>query len=100
MLTRERVLELLREQNLYLAREYGVRKIGLFGSFARGMPSDASDVDIVVEFEHPIGLRFMELGEYLERLLNRKIDLLTPTGIQAIHQKRIIESIFESIVYV
>ena len=100
MLTKDRIVELLQEQNTYLAREFGVRKIGLFGSFAKGLSSDSSDIDLVVEFESPIGLRFMELADYLESLFGRRVDILTPTGIQAIRQKTIAKSISESIVYV
>ncbi len=100
MLTRERVVDLLREQSAYLASEFGIRKIGLFGSFAKGQPGEQSDIDIVVEFERPIGLRFMELVEYLETLLGRKVDILTPTGVQSIRRRTVAKSIAESIVYV
>ena len=100
MLTKDRIVELLREQHTYLAHEFGVGKIGLFGSFAKGLSSDSSDIDLVVEFESPIGLRFMELADYLESLFGRRVDILTPTGIQAIRQKTIAKSISESIVYV
>ena len=100
MLTKDRIIELLLEQTPYLAREFGVRKIGLFGSFAEGRSNDSSDIDIVVEFDRPIGLRFMELGDYLERLLGRKVDILTPTGIQDIRRKTVAQRISESIVCV
>jgi hypothetical protein len=100
MLTKDRITELLQEQNTYLATEFGVRRIGLFGSASRNRSGDASDIDLVVEFERPIGLRFMELGDYLESLLGRKVDLLTPAGIQAIRSQAIRQEISESIVYV
>lgn len=100
MLTRERVVDLLREQSAYLASEFGIRKMGLFGSFAKGHPGEQSDIDIVVEFERPIGLRFIELVEYLETLLGRKVDILTPMGIQSIRRRTVAKSIAESIVYV
>ena len=100
MLTKEQVVELLREQSAYLANEFGIRKIGLFGSFAKGQLSDTSDIDIVVEFERPIGLRFIDLVEYLEKLFGRKVDVLTPAGVQGIRRKTVVESISESIVYV
>jgi hypothetical protein len=100
MLTREHIVELLREQSAYLASEFGIRKIGIFGSFAKGHPNEQSDIDILVEFERPIGLRFIELGEYLEKLLGRKVEVLTPAGVQGIRQKPLAQSIAESIVYV
>jgi predicted nucleotidyltransferase len=46
----------------------------LFGSFARGDADLASDVDLVVEFDRPIGLRFMELCDYLEECLGREVE--------------------------
>jgi hypothetical protein len=100
MLTKEHVARLLQERNAYLASEFGVRRIGLFGSLARDLAREGSDIDLVVEFERPIGLRFMELGDYLESLLGHEVDLLTPAGIQAIRSQAIRQEISESIVYV
>ena len=100
MLTKETVVGLLREKHPYLADEFGIRKIGLFGSFAKGQPDETSDVDIVVEFERPIGFRFIEFVDYLERLLGRKVDVLTPAGIKGIRIDRVARSIADSIVYV
>ena len=100
MLTKAEVADLLREEYPYLVAEYGVKKIGLFGSYARGVPNEASDIDIVVEFERPIGFRFIEFTEYLERLLGKKVDVLTPAGIQGIRIARIAKDIEENIVYV
>ncbi len=84
----------------YLAAEYGIRKVGIFGSYAKGIPDEASDVDIVVEFERPIGFKFIELVEYLEHLLGRRVDVLTPAGLQGIRVSRVAQDIKESIVYV
>lgn len=100
MLTREKILELLQAKYPFLAAEFGVSKIGLFGSFAQGQPDETSDIDIVVEFDRPIGFQFIELVEYLENLLGRKVDVLTPAGIQGIRIERIAKSIAESTVYV
>lgn len=100
MLTRERVIDLLHERSAYLAAEFGVRRIGLFGSFAKGCPTEQSDLDIIVEFDHPLGFRFVELAEYLETLLGRKLDILTPAGLGSIRNANIAKSITESIVYV
>ncbi|MBS3933734.1 MAG: nucleotidyltransferase domain-containing protein [Truepera sp.] len=58
MLTREQAVKLLQEKRRYLAAEFGVSKIGLFGSYARGRSDETSGVDILIEFERPIGLRF------------------------------------------
>lgn len=99
MVTRAQLLKLLREQYPYLATEYGIKRIGIFGSYAKGEPEETSDVDIVVEFERPIGFKFIELVEYLERLLGRRVDVLTPAGLQGIRVPRVAQDIMESIVY-
>ena len=95
-----RVVQLLRDSRDYLRAEYGVSRIGLFGSVARGEADESSDVDIIVESERPVGLQFVELADYLEDLLGRDVDLLTPAGIQAIRSPRIAESIRQGVVYV
>lgn len=100
MSSREEMIRVLRENYPYLAAEYGVRRIGLFGSYAKEQPGESSDVDLVVEFERPIGFEIVELAEYLEHILARKVDLLTPTGIQGIRAPGIAKDITESIVYV
>ncbi len=100
MTTREAVIKKLREQQLYLAKEYGVRRIGVFGSYAKKTATPSSDVDLVVEFDRPIGFKFMDLGDYLERVLGRKVDILTPAGIQGIRSERVARDIEESIEYV
>jgi predicted nucleotidyltransferase len=100
MTMKEKITAILREHYSYLAATYGVRRIGLFGSFARGQPSETSDVDIFVEFEHPIGFRFIEFTEYLEGLPGKRIDVLTPAGIQAIRIDQVARNIKESILYV
>lgn len=100
MLNREKITDILRRQQTYLATEYGVKRIGLFGSYAQGIPHQQSDVDLVVEFERPIGLKFMELVAYLEDLLSVPVDILTPVGIQNIRNAQTAQNIRESIVYV
>ncbi len=99
-MTREKIIDILREELTYLASEYGVKRIGLFGSCAKGAPTEGSDIDILVEFEKPIGLKFIEFAEYLERLLGRRVDILTPAGIESIRIERVAKNIKESIVYV
>ncbi len=99
-MTNEQITKLLQENYPYLASEYGVKRLGFFGSYAKGTPTKTSDIDIVVEFEQPIGFRFAELAEYLEALLGKRVDILTPAGIHGIRIERIARSIEESTVYV
>jgi predicted nucleotidyltransferase len=100
MLTKEKITKILQENYPYLASEYGVKRIGLFGSYAKDVPTEKSDVDLVVEFDRQIGFRFAEFSEYLESLLGKRVDVLTPAGIRGIRIERIARSIEESAVYV
>jgi len=100
MLTRDQLIQLLHQERAYLSAEFGVRRIGLFGSYATGQPDETSDVDLVVEFEHPMGFRFLEVVDHLEAVLGRKVDVLTPAGIQNIRSQPVAKRITESIVYV
>ncbi len=100
MLTKEETTKILRDNYTYLAVEYGVNRIGLFGSYAKDIPTEESDVDIIVEFNRPLGFRFFALVEYLESILGKNVDVLTPAGIQGIRLDGIAKSIEESIVYV
>ena len=83
-MTRENLVQVLKNERPYLSSEYGVSKIGFFGSYAKDQADETSDIDIFVEFERPIGFRFLDLVDYLETVLGRKVDVLTPAGIQNI----------------
>jgi hypothetical protein len=100
METREEIIKKLHEQTAYLRSVFGVLKIGLFGSFAAGNPRQDSDIDIIVEFDRPIGMKFMDFADYLQNLFNRPVDVLTPAGIEGIRNSKIVEEIRRSIVYV
>ncbi|MCB8960230.1 MAG: nucleotidyltransferase family protein [Ardenticatenales bacterium] len=94
------ILALLRSHFSQLAADFSVSRIGVFGSFAKGDFAETSDVDLVIEFDQPIGLRFIELVEQLEQLLGRKVDVLTPAGINGIRVKRVARDIAENVIYV
>ncbi len=97
---RDEIIRKIKEQYPYLSQKYGVRRIGLFGSVANNFAKMDSDVDIVVEFEKPIGLRFVELVEYMEKLFGRKVDILTKDGIKNIRIKNVSSEIENNIIYV
>ncbi len=73
---------LLREHKFDLKKKYSIKQLGVFGSYSRGEQNENSDVDILVEFEKPIGLDFIELAEELETILNRKVDLVSKGSIK------------------
>ena len=100
MLTQEKVIEIFRRELPYLINNFGVKKIALFGSFAKGLQTKNSDIDILVELEKPIGLKFIELAEYIEKLLGRKVDILTSEGVNGIRVKKVAENIKRSLIYV
>jgi hypothetical protein len=70
---------------------YGVRRIGIFGSFARSEQTRSSDVDVLVEFADGQATfdNFMQLVYFLEDLFNRKVDLLTVGSIDKYIRSRV-----------
>jgi predicted nucleotidyltransferase len=97
-LTKHEILDALRRHRDFLLK-YKVRKIGLFGSFVRGEQVDRSDIDLIVDFEEPSIENFMGLSSFLENLFGKKVEILTPAGIDSIRINYIKEEIKKSIVY-
>ena len=79
-----------------LQRDYAVKTVGLFGSFATGDYTDSSDVDIAVEFERPVGVEFIDMSYFLEKEFDRKVDVVSIKGIK----DRYLKEIEKDIVYV
>ena len=65
-----------------LAAKFHVRSLGLFGSVVRGDFNAMSDIDIVVDFDQPVGIKFIDLANYIEDLLATKVDLVSRNGIK------------------
>ena len=82
MISKNDILSKLKELKPALYRDYAVKEIGLFGSFSDDTFSENSDIDILVELERPIGWKFFSLELYLERVFNRKIDLVTKNALK------------------
>ena len=98
MKTLEEIKKELVKHKEGIRKKYGVRILGIFGSYARGEQKEVSDIDILVKIERPIGLRFFELWDDLEAILGVKIDLLT---VKAVKQKPLLwKSIKKDLVYV
>ena len=76
------IQEKRRQVKPQLSEKYHVNSIGLFGSIVRADFRPESDIDIVVDFSQPIGIEFVDLAEALEKLLNRKVDLVSRAGIR------------------
>jgi predicted nucleotidyltransferase len=73
----------------YLQQKFAVKRVGLFGSTARGTHTENSDVDILVEFERPVGIEFIDLSYLLEKELSRKVDVVSRKGIKDKYFKEI-----------
>jgi len=87
----EEIKDILRAHKPELAERYKVREIGIFGSYVRGKQRKRSDVDILVEFEVVPGLlKFIELEDYLSRLLGMRVDLVRKKSIREELRERIL----------
>ena len=98
---KEEIIEII-ERNKKEIEKFGVKKIGIFGSLSRGEAKEKSDIDLIVEFQPNMATfkNFGGLVEYLERLLGKSIDILTPAGVESIRINEIKESIRRDIIYV
>jgi predicted nucleotidyltransferase len=76
------IQEKLRQVKHQLSEKYHVNSIGLFGSIVRPDFKPESDIDIMVDFSQPIGIEFIDLADDLEKLLERKVDLVSKAGIR------------------
>jgi len=85
----EQILATLRAQRSLLSRRDPIRRLALFGSWARGDAREDSDVDVMVDVDPSIGLRFVDLGDELERALGRRVDLVSRGAIKPSLWKRI-----------
>jgi type I restriction enzyme S subunit len=89
---REEALKILQEHAKELKSDFGVQSLSLFGSVARNEAGPESDVDLLVEFEQPVGMfHFLDLKEHLEALLGAPVDLVTPSALKRQLRDRILE---------
>lgn len=72
-----------------LAQKYHVLTIGLFGSVVREDFAAGSDIDIIVDFDRPVGMEFIDLANYIEYILRHKVDLVSKNGIKEKYYKAI-----------
>jgi predicted nucleotidyltransferase len=77
----DEIRTILRAHRSELKERYYVEEIALFGSFARGEQTDASDLDILVTLNAPLGWEFVDLSDYLAELLQTKVEVLTRGAI-------------------
>jgi hypothetical protein len=95
MLTRTEIMEKLKHQKAAL-RQFGVKRLGLFGSYSRGEALAASDMDFVVEFDRKSFDSYMDLKFFLEGLFQNPVDLVLADNIKP----RLKQSIARDVQYV
>ncbi len=94
----EEIKRIIQEHKSILAKEFQVKEINLFGSYVRGEETSTSDIDLLVEFEKPIGLKIVELKDYLEQILGIKVDVVSKKAV--IRRPRLWKYIKEELVSV
>lgn len=95
MKTFEEIKELIRGHKEDFREQFGVKKIGIFGSYVKDTQSEKSDVDILVELEKPIGfIRFIKLENTFSRLLGIKADLVTKKALKPYIGKQILQEVY------
>jgi predicted nucleotidyltransferase len=82
MYSKSELISKLQGIKTHLKDEYAVSRIGLFGSYADEEANETSDIDLLVELERPIGWKFFSLEIYLEKLIGKKIDLVTKAALK------------------
>ena len=82
MKTKEDILAALKACKPELQSTFPLRRMALFGSYVRGESTKGSDVDIIVEVDPVIGLRFVTLAERLEEVLELPVDLVSRRAIK------------------
>lgn len=88
------VLEILKQKNAELTNQFSVKSLLLFGSVARNDSTSASDVDLLVEFNRPVGyFGLFALQDYLENLLGCPVDLGTPDSLKPYIKERVMREL-------
>ncbi len=77
-----------------LEEKYGLKEIGIFGSYVRGEQLQNSDIDILVKIERPMGfIKFIRLENHLSQILGTKVDLVTKKALKPYIGRRILQEV-------
>jgi len=85
----------LRSHRSELSNRFGVKRIGIFGSYVHRRQREGSDIDILVELERSLGWEIVDLKYYLEELLGKEVDLVTVKALRP----QLKEAILKDVVY-
>lgn len=89
MTTLTDIKSILKKHKYLLVEKYGLSFLAIFGSYGRGQQTENSDIDILVDFNRPIGIEFIDLANELEKLLKIKVDLVSKNGVKPQYLKQI-----------
>ena len=79
------IMQILSQLKPELKQKYFVNSIGLFGSVVMDDFNEKSDIDIIVDFSKPIGIEFIDLADYIESKLRKRVDLVSRNGVKPKH---------------
>ncbi len=83
----------LNQNKNYLFSEYPIKSMAIFGSYARNQQNNESDLDLLVEFNGKIGVRFIDLADEMENLLGFKVDIVSRKAIKDKYYQLIIKDL-------
>jgi predicted nucleotidyltransferase len=93
-LTINDILQILRQNKTFLEENFKVKRIGVFGSYVKGLQHSESDIDIIVQIERPMGfVMFLKLEKYLTELLGKRVDLLTFSSLKPYMKDKILREV-------
>lgn len=93
-MNKREIIDTIRKSKPDLETQYGVQRVGLFGSYVKGQERKKSDIDILVAFSRDIDLfDFLDLREFLEDRLNSKVDLVMESALKPAIGKRILSEV-------
>lgn len=93
-MSKEQIKKILSDQRDVLKNNYHVKELGLFGSVVRGESTKDSDVDILVEFETPVGFfEFIRLENFLAEIIGNKVDLVSKKALKRVIREEVLKHV-------
>jgi uncharacterized protein len=96
MIDKAHITKTLKDNKVDLVTRYHLTSIGIFGSFTREDFREDSDIDILIDYDIPIGIEFIDLADELEKILKHKVDLVSKNGVKP----KYYEEIQKDLIYV
>jgi predicted nucleotidyltransferase len=94
MKTFKEIEKIIQKNKKELKEKYGLKEIGIFGSYVKGEQDENSDVDMLVEVERPMGfVKFIKLENHLSQILGIKVDLVTKKALKPYIGRRILQEV-------